>query len=144
MKKSRLNLFFELEEEIEIEAKKVFIWYLKNILNYTDFDYYFDYIDGKTLWFEHNVFNDERITIPSYLLTMTDEELEKKKIHYFEEKKEKEKEREIEEIEKKKAEAEATERGEYKLYLELKKKFEKKDYSRYYGDKKKNANETKT
>ena len=118
-----------MESDIKKKAGKVLVWYVENIeeafTNTSNIS--FDYIDKDYIYYEQYFCGEADIyKIPIEFLTTSDEDLSEVAEKYLREKeieKELQKKIKIQEERRKKEEIEEEER---KLYLELKKKYEKR------------------
>lgn len=118
----------DMEIEIETKAKKIFVWYVKNIekkITKTE-NTSFDSIDKDYIYYDQYFCGEaDTYQIPIEFLTTSDDELKKLAEKYLQEReKEKELQKKIK-IKEERRKKEKQEEGERKLYLELKKKYEK-------------------
>ena len=118
----------DMEIEIETKAKKIFVWYVKNIekkITKTE-NTSFDSIDKDYIYYDQYFCGEaDTYQIPIEFLTTSDDELKKLAEKCLQEReKEKELQKKIK-IKEERRKKEKQEEGERKLYLELKKKYEK-------------------
>jgi hypothetical protein len=127
MTKEELKTCYEIQEKIKEESIKVLKWYYDNIgdglwgIDHLEFDCIEDNIIYYEGWDNSDL---DKFNLSEDFLIMDGKELEEYKVEYFKAKKIKEDLAKKIKIKEKRKDEEEYEAGMYKLYLELKDKYE--------------------